>query len=320
MPPDRVIECDDSQIRDAGGRAEQPIHTGQRDVVAADDQDVVGAADNAELAGRVDAAQVRGLEPTRLEPLTGKACGVGVAGHHHGSADPQSVRAFESVAPIDLHTRKQGTHAAVGGDALQRMRRGRDLRRGLGHAVGEEERPSGIKCALGQHRTQGLPTHQNDTQRRRRRDARLEQATQHRRHQRNMRHWTTLQILGNGLRIESLMQDQPPAGERPAMNDRQTADMAQTQTTEPDIIGPETEAPIHSRSRDEEILAGQHHDLGSAAAAAGLHEQGELRIRGPGARRYGPDRMLDRDQGPGLGTPTPLRPGRRRQLQELVRG
>jgi hypothetical protein len=96
------------------------------------------------------------------------------------------------------------------GTRSQRMRRGRDLGCRLGHAVGEKERPSGAECPLGQHRTQGLPTDQNDAQRGRRRRTRVEQTAQHRRHQRDMGHSETLQVLGNSLRIESFVQDQAP--------------------------------------------------------------------------------------------------------------
>ena len=74
------------------------------------------------------------------------------------------------------------------------------------------------------------------------------------------------------------MQNKARPRKRSAIQNRQPADVAQSQTTEPDIVDAEPELSIDGGGRDPEILRAQHDNPRLAAAAARLDQSSNRRF------------------------------------------
>ncbi len=176
--------------------------------------------------------------------------------------------------------------------------RGRDLGGGLGHAVGDMERPAEPQGPARQRCAQCLAAHQEHPEGWRRGQAQVDETGQQGRHQRDMSDAVALQVVRQDPGVEALAQQQGGAGDRAAVGDCQPADVAQRQAAQPGVAGAQTEPAVDQGGGVQQVPAGEHDGAGRPAAAAGLDHQGQRRRPGVAAR------LIRRPPPPGRDQPT----------------
>ena len=142
--------------------------------------------------------------------------------------------------------------------AEERRAAGRDLRAGLGQAVGADRRHAGGGGPLEQRRGDRRAADERGAQVRRVAQAGVEQARERRRHDRHER-GARGDLVGGGLGLEALVQDDLRRVDRAAHEDREAADVRQRQRAQPGVVAPDAERrrraerapqPVAERQRD----------------------------------------------------------------------
>ena len=162
----------------------------RRDVLAARDDHVVGAAEHVQVPVRVDPAEVAGVAAIRPRPATPGA-----------TLGPRT--AIRPSAPIRTSAWASGGPDRAGrARGLARARSVGDLGGGLGEAVGRRHRDARRRARARPGRRGAGPPPSSTQRRRPGADAGVEQAGEHRRHQRGERDRLLGQQRGDRARVE----------------------------------------------------------------------------------------------------------------------
>ena len=289
VTPNHVRQAGDGNVAHTGAGGETGFDFQRVHVAAAADQHVVGAAGYGQPSFCIDFPEVAGGQPA----IGIDAAAVEVTGHHLGAADADAAIGSQREFVVTERPAHQSLMPSAVADPV-----GGDLRAGFAHAVARGERPAGSGRAVVKALAQRRAADHHVAQACGRASARVEQAGQHRRYQRQVGNRIPAQRFAHGLGREAIVQQDTGPGAGAAPEDRKAADMVKGQAVQPQVAGLQVEVPVRCGGSGVETGIAEHDVARYAFAAAGRNDDGDIGRQAVTRPRCFLTVAVDRQKGP----------------------